>query len=358
MKHLNLLTLCLAVLFFAAPLAVSAADAPDAYAYSNLARGFDSKLVKFIASQPEWKPLIGALTQKIDAAYPEARNAPGFPKEFVDMALDKIRLATGKSEFSSKEILEVLRYEFEAVLVSLWAPPQSDKPEVALSVFMRFDPVELEDFLKLLPPSVYNQVKKDSSGTIYRFTVDGNTVYAGHTQLARRGDYLLAVSEHQSRVEQQLAFAKSDEFQKTVLASSGPFGKIEITPAYFNRAREMGFPMADPNVAQVLENIEGLSLYTEDTSESTVTRLAVTMKKEEDAKDLKDTAEGFVAMIRMFASFNPDIDENGKRAIGLLSQIKFDQDAKTLRVSVSYNTPEFESVLKEFLVKALEELTK
>jgi flagellar basal body-associated protein FliL len=118
---------------------------------------------------------------------------------------------------------------------------------------------------------------------------------------------------------------------------------------------------SDPNaqnVIAILKNLESLSLFREDTSESTVTTLAVTMKKEEDAKDLKETVEGFVAMLKMIASFSSDIDETGKKAIGLLSQIKFEQKAQTVSASLSYNTPAIEDAIKELLAKGVEELKK
>jgi len=374
MKHLHLLTLCLAALIFVAPCAVSvAADAPDAYAYFNISRGLDCQFAKSIAAQPEWKTLVTKGTQKLDSEYAQFVQSPVYtyslPQELKDlmgMVLDKISLATGKKEFSSREILDVLRYEFEAVQVSLWFDPQVEKPEVTISIFTQFDPVELEDFLKFAPQTSYNRLKKDSSGTLYKFLGD-KTVYVGFTQVANRGSYVIAVSEQQSRVEQQLAFAKSGEFLKTALASSGPFDKIEITPALLGKVRDKilqeikSKSASDPNaqnVAQILENLEGFSLSTEDISGSTVTTLAVTMKKEEDAKDLKETAEGLVAFVKMFANFSPDIDENGRKAIGLLSLLKFEQDAKTIRVSFNYNTPEIESIIKELLTKALEELAK
>jgi len=373
MKHLHLLTLCLAALIFVAPCAVSvAADAPDAYAYFNISRGLDCQFAKSIASQPEWKTLVTKGTQRLDSEYTQFVQGPVYtylPQELKDlmgMVLDKMSLATGKKEFSSREILDVLRYEFEAVQVSFWFDPQVEKPEVVVSIFTQFDPVELEDFLKFAPQTSYNRLKKDSSGTLYRFFGD-TVVHVGFTQVANRGSYVIAVSEQQSRVEQQLAFAKSGEFLKTALASSGPFDKIEITPALLGKVRDKilqeikSKSASDPNaeqIARVLENLEGFSLSTEDISGSTVTALAVTMKKEEDAKDLKDTAEGFVAMVRMIANFSSDIDENGRKAIGLLSLLKFEQDAKTIRISFNYNAPEIESVIRELLAKALEELAK
>ena len=369
MKPLNLLaqwTLCLAAAVFLAPYTAVAADAPDAYAYVNFSRGFDCKLVKFIAAQPEWKQLVDVATKKIDVAYSDASQSPYFPKELVEMAFDKIRTGTGKRDISSKDVLEILRHEFEAVLVNVWFDPAVEKPEVVISIFTQFDPVELEDFLKLVPPMLYSRIKKDAFGTLYRFSGD-STVYVGFTHLTNRGDYVFAFSEQQSRVEQQLAFAKSGEFLKTVLHTSEPFDKLEITPAFFSKSREKILQEikaksgSDPNAQQViavLENLEGISLYTEDTSESTVTTLAVTMKKEEDAKNLKEAVEGLVAMFKMIASFSPDLDANAKKAIGLLSQVKFEQKAQTVSASLKYNTPEIESAIKAFLAIAVEELKK
>jgi len=371
MKLIRLLTqgtLCLVISLLTVPYTVSATvDAPDAYAYFNWSRGFDCKLSKFITSQPEWEPLIDTITQKIDLAYGEASiSVDDFPKEFADMALDKIRLATNKSEVSSKDVLKILRREFKAVLLSVWVNPQVEKPEGAISLFTRFNPAELEDFLKLVHQASYRQVKRDSSGTLYEFSGDDDdTFYAGFTQLADHSDYVLAFSGQQNRVEQQLEFGRSGEFLKTVLASSGPFDRIEFTPAFFEKSREKILQEIESrsdsetngqNINKIVENLENFSLYTEDTLESTVTTLSVTLKNEEDAKNLREAINGFIAMLKFLAAFDSGTDESVKKAIGLLSQIKFAPDARTVSASLKYNTPEIENAIKEFLAKTVVEL--
>jgi len=375
MKHFNLLAqwmLCLAILVFAVPYAAAAtADTPDAYAYCHFSRAFECQLIHFIGSQPEWRPLVEAATQKFDSEYPKFRENPAVPRELigaVDMALDKVRQVKNKQEISSKDLLEIVRYEFEAILISFWIDPKLEEPEVAISIFMYFDPAELESFLKFVPERVYRQLKKDSSGTLYSFSLpDGKTLYAGFTHLANRDDYVLALSERRNRVEQQLAFAKSGEFLKTVLQTSGPFDFMQLTPALFEKSREKALQEiksrsnSDPNAQQVikvLENLESISLTTEDTAGSTITTLSVTMKNEDDAKNLKETAEGLMALLKMLAAYSQDIDENGKKAIGLATQIKFEQNARTIIASLNYNTPEIENAIKTLLAKALEEVRK
>ena len=371
MKHLNLLarwTIGLAAMIFAAPYTAVAADAPDAYAYCNFSRAFDCKLVKSIAAQPDWKPFADAATKKIDSTYLEVREHPSFPKAFADMVLDKVLQATSKgnkSDLTSKDFIGVVAPEFEAILISVWGGQNVEQPEVAVSLFTRFDPAEMEDFLKFVPQAFYST--RDSVGKLYKFLLGDKILYAGYIQLSGRGDYVLAISEHQNRVEQQLQYAKSGEFLKTVLQSSGPFDKIEITSGLIDKVREKAIQEikskgdSDPNaqnVIAILENLVSISLATEDTSESTATTLSVTMKKEEEAKNLKEMAEGLIAMVKMFASFSSDLDENAKKVIGLISQIKIEQKGQTITASLNYGTPEMQNAIKELLAKGLEELKK
>lgn len=369
MKHLNIMlvwTLGLLGLVFAAPCAF-AAELPDAYAYSNLSRGLDCKLVQFIVAQPEWQPFADTFTKKIDAEYEKAQSRHDFPKDLANMALDKVRNATGKKEISSKDVIELIAEEFEAIQISVWLESGVEKPDVAVSLFTKFDPVELESFLKFVPQWLYKKVKQDSEGTLYKFSQDGKDMYIGYTKLADRGDYVIAACEKQSRVDQQLEFAKSGEFLNTALVSDGAFKKVEITPTFFDKARENILEQIkaktnkDPNaenVVKILENLESLKYEVADDSETTSGKLSVTMKNDDDAKNLQEIAEGLIASAKMLAMFSADIDENGKKLISLVSQIKIQQDGQTASATIRCNAPEIESLIKEILAKATEELKK
>ncbi len=353
-------------LVLAAPFA-AAADLPDVYAYSNLSRGLDCKLVQFIVAQPEWQPFVDAFTKKIDAEYEKARSGHNFPKELADMALDKVRDASGKKDISSKDVIQVILEEFEAFQISVWLESGVEKPEIAVSIFTKFNPVELESFLKFVPEWMYKKLKQDSTGTIYKFSQDDKQMYVGYIPLADRSDYVIAVSEKQNRVEQLLGYAQTGEFLKTALRPDGAFKMVEVTPAFFETARDNILKQIksktnkDPNaenLVKILENLESLKYEVADDSETTSGNLSLTMKNDEDAKNLKEIADGFVAMLKFFGTYNAEIDENGKKMIALVSKIAIQQDSKTVSATIKCNTPEIESLIKEILAKATEELKK
>ena len=359
---------CLAVFVMTASSAVMAADAPDAYFYSNISRGLQSSAVKWVGSQPEWKGFADALTQKIDSEYVKAEGNPGFPKELADMVLDKVRDATGNRNVSSKDVIGLIGREFEAVMVSVWMDSTLEKPDATIAIFTKFDPTELESFLKFVPQAFYTQVRKDSNETLYKFfSPDGKTPFLGFRNVSGSGSYVIVISEKQDRVEQQLGLAKSGDLGKMVLQQSGPFKKIEITSTFIDKAREKAVQEVkakagdDPNAKNainILENLESIALEVGDKDDATGVKLSILMKKEEDAKNLKEAAEGFIALLKMVAAYNSDIDENGKKAIALLTKIAIQQESKSVSAYLNLNQAEIGDAVKEILTKVTAELKK
>ena len=361
---------CVAAFALTASSAIMAADTPDAYAYSNFSRGLQSNAVKWVTSRPEWKPFADAFTAKIDAEYEKAEGRPGFPYELADMVLGKVRDATGNKNVTSKDVIGLISQQFEAVLVCAWMDSTLEKPDVTVAIFTKFDPTELESFLKFIPQAFYTQVRKDSNETLYKFfSPDGKTAFLGFCKVAGNDSYVIVVSEKQDRVEQQFGLAKSGDLGKLVLQQSGPFKKVEITSALIDKVREKIVADVkakagedDPNaknIIKILENLDSVVLTAGDESDATIVKLAVSMKNEEDAKNLKEAAEGFIAVLKMVAAYSSDIDENGKRAINLLTKVgKIQQDAKTVSASVNLNLAEIEDIVKEILVKGTENMTR
>lgn len=364
----RLFVLCASLIVFSGAVVAASEAAPDAVAYSNLSRALQSDVVKKVTALPQWKEFSDALIAKIDSEYAKQQSQPTFPKEIGDMLLEKIRTGSGKTQISSRDAFELYFKYVQGAQINTWLSEDKPEPEGAIMIFTKFEPTELESFLKFVPGHIYSVLKKETDLTLYRFTHDNKEVYLGFTSVAGGVDsYVIVLSETQSRVEEQLKAAKTDAFEKTLYAKEGPFKKLELPEVFFEKARKIALQqlkdksngdVGTENMIKILENIESLQLTLGDESAGTRLNLIVTMKTEDEAKNLQEVAQGLLAMLRMVAMYNAELDENARKAIDLATKIQVKHEAQVASVSFNLSDEKLLELLAEVLPKLTEELRK
>lgn len=150
-----------------------------------------------------------------------------------------------------------------------------------------------------------------------------------------------------------------------ILSDSGPIKKGVLPSTFFEKARDFlaekareqtkGNPDAE-NLIKILENIDRIQYTVEDVSDATVSKLLIAMKNEDEAKNLKEMAEGFIALLKFLSTYGNDIDEIGKHAIAFITQIQIEQNGNSVSASCRSNSPELRAALKSLFAKVTEDL--
>ena len=335
---------------------------PDVVVQTNITRAVGSDFVNRITALPEWNDLVNALTTKIDAEYMKNESKPDFPHEAANMFLDKIKAATGKSEVSSWDVLNLCFKNAEAAQVKVWIG-SNDKHDVVFSFFTKIKPADFDSFMKFIPPQIYTKIESGGN-MIIKVSGDGDSVFGAFAKVAGRDSYIYVASNKLNLLEEQLNLAKTDGFKDTIFAQSGPFKQITVEPSFFVKARKFAIEEVKKsvndkdkqNLVLILEKVDSLKLSTADVSGVTVGTIELTTTDPEVTKVVQEMAVGGIAFLKFASMFMADFDEGGKIIVEQATKIDLKLNDKTLKASYNFSNPQLIALVKMLLPKAIEEI--
>ncbi|MGL6197282.1 MAG: hypothetical protein ACRC2T_20920 [Thermoguttaceae bacterium] len=339
---------------------------PDITGFTNIERSLKTNVCEEIFSSSQWKELENLASAKIDAAVKEKMNEPGFPKPIIEPLLKLAADAVGKSnvaDLTTKDVINLLGREIEAVQLNIWADnPQ--KPDVLVNVFVKFDPVVLNDSVKSLPPGLLSKKASKDGSDLFELSADGNKSFFKYAKLPNRSDYVITFSTTEERIDQQFANLGNEDITKMVFSTTGPFKAVYIYESFYYKVRDFASQViSNSNVGQneegflkVIENLESFSYTVDQPGKYTQLTWNIVMKNEEEAKNVNDLAAGGLAFAKMMLQYNNEMGPAEKKALTSLTNIKVVQSGTSVTASLELSDPALFDFVKTVMEKAIADL--
>ncbi|MCL2119881.1 MAG: hypothetical protein FWH27_15800 [Planctomycetaceae bacterium] len=357
-------------------------DFPDISYSAALARSVQSDCMEKILAMPEFQEFFNALTARIDAEYVKVSNQSAFPAPVADYFLDKVRDAKGKTEISSKDVIELLFTEFELVQLEAFAKkaydagavkPGQNNPDVGkyvrLTVVTKFPPAELGGIVDFIPPFItMDMIKAMESDFLVSFSVPGQTdvkLFVGGQRLEGRSDYVTVLSLSREMVEQKLTQMQNERFRQFLFSDNAPFETIRLGKGVFDvllaeTQKKIDAGTANPgdnDFIRILEQVNSFSMITRDIDGKTGTVIRLALTNEDAAEGLKDLANGGKAFLRFMAG-SATVDADAKKLINFVLDTEIVRDGTNLTATINWSNEAFLDMLKDGFKKGIAEINK
>ena len=335
-------------------------------------------VVKQLIGTSEFAEFFDAFTAKIDEEYVKASNQPNFPAPIADPILDKVREAKGKTEISSKDVIELFFSEveliqFEAYLKRAYDAGATEKnnPElgkyVRLTFVTKFSPAELAAVLDILKVFIaVDMIKAEENDFLVSFCDPNNSeikLFIGGRNIEELGNYVTVFSFSRELVEQRLNMMQNERGRRFMLGENTPAESLRLGGGVFDVAKAELQKKIDAgenkekDMLRIVEQINNFSLVTRDFEGKTGTRARLALNSEQVASDLKDMAEGGKAMLRFIAG-SESVDANARALLDLLLNTEIERDGQNLVATINWSNDDLAQLAKDVFKKMTADIKK
>ena len=355
---------------------------PD-FSYSgSFARSVQCDCMEKILAMPEFRVFFNTLTARIDEEYVKASNQSAFPVLLADYLLDKIRAAKGRTEISSKDVIELLFTEFELIQLEAFVKSAYDEGAIQenqnnpnlgkflrLTIVTKFPPAELGGILEFIPPFVtMDLIKAEANDFFVSFSVPDQAeikLFVGGQKLEGRDDFATVISLSREMVERKLVQLQNERFRQFLFSDEAPletirFGKgiFDVLVAETQKKIDAGTANSgDRDAVRIFEQVNSFSMITRDIDSKTCTIFRLALTNEDTAAGLKEMADGGKAMLRFLAG-SENVDSDAKKLIDFVLNTEIVRDGTTLTATINWSNEAFLQLLKEGFKKGVEEINK
>lgn len=375
--------LLVATSVFAQPGVNRGGNFPDLSYSVSPSRGLQADITKQMMAMPEFKEFFDALTAKIDAEYVKASSQSTFPAPIADYILDKVRDAKGRTDISSKDVIELFYSEIELVQLEAFveklyeeklASQGTPEPIVLgnnarLTVVTKFSPAELDGIIEFLPPFVtLDLIKAEVNNFLVSFGMMGQPeikLFIGGQKLEGRSDYATVISLNRELVEQKLAVMQNERFRQFLFGDNAPFQSLRVSRGFFEVGQaEIEKKIADGiansgdrDMLRILEQVNSFMLTTRDIDGKTATQIRLALTNEDTAEGLLDMANGGKAFLRFMAG-SANVDADAKKLLNFVLNTEIVRNGSSLTATINWSNAEFVQLLNDGLKKGVVELNK
>ena len=306
----------------------------------------DSKFVLSIDLQVLQSTQVGAklLTAIQESMHDEALKAGKKATKSIGRKSSTPLAEDSKEKFSIEKLVGILGMnpleEIQSVVVHA---SEFEHPEKSMSGRIRIkkNPGNIEGLLAALPGYESTEV---GAYTIHSAKPDDSLQVFGCLHQGADGNYTFYIASNQSSlvdivkasdaapVSSSLKNFELEDDRKTFLS-------LQFTDL-------TGIPVGKGPQANIVKMLSGLSLSVAEEGDDIEIRSTLTAATTKKAEQLKQTVQGLVAMVEVFASMD-DQDEDVRAMISQVKKIKVTQDDTKLRLRWSVPSSQFVELIEE-----------
>ena len=341
-------------------------------------RTVELDVVKQLIDTSEFKEFFDALTAKIDEEYVKASNQPSFPAAVTNPILDKVREAKGKTEISSKDVIELFFSEVELIQLEAYlkkaydaGATEKNNPEIGkyvrLTVVTKFSPAELAAVLDILKPFIaIDMIKAEENDFLVSFCDPSNSeikIFIGGRNIEELGNYVTVFSFSRELVEQRLNMIQNERGRRFMLGENTPAeslrlggGVFDVVKAEIQKKIDAG-ETKEKDTLRIIEQVNNFSLVTRDFNGKTGSRARLALNSEQAANDLKDMAEASKAILRFMAG-SDSVDANARALFDLLLNTEIERDGQNLAATINWSNDGLIQITKDVLKNMTADIKK
>lgn len=317
-----------------------------------------SRAVADITATDEWRRFYATLNDRLDRGYEKAKQSPGFPKELDVWFQETIRGALDKETLSFRDLIDAFFKYTDTVILDLdlvYAEEEAVDPETpfraegTVTIVVNFVPGLFAGALDILKEGRDYTYLRDSGGITILQSLDKKVLVAGGTELRNSDKFAVVIGRSRTSVESRLVrlsrATPGEIIEKDMLGRLSGTLSTEVISEIRKKEKDgkLGFHLSGETrdlirFCRLLENkIASFDCSFRDADGETRAIMSVTTALEEDARLIRQMAEGSLATFIFLLEGRETLPTEQELLLELLKSIRIEEYGNQVTTSLRCN---------------------